>query len=125
MYAVLSAGALLAGAFIAVGFVDPHNQNSMFPICPFRLLTGWNCPFCGGLRMTHDVLHGDLMAAVTDNVFLLVGLPMLAAWLLLRRHRRKAALPLPVLMTILTVTLAWTVLRNLPGFPLIPTLYTG
>ena len=31
--------------------------------------------------MTHDLLHGDLAAAVVDNVFLLVGLPMLLAWL--------------------------------------------
>ena len=29
--------------------------------------------------MTHDLLHGDLAAAVVDNVFLLVGLPH-AGW---------------------------------------------
>lgn len=125
LYGALSLGAVLAGALIAVGLVDPHNANSIFPICPFRLLTGWNCPFCGGLRMTHDVLHGDLLAAITDNVFLLVGLPMLAAWLWLRRHRRESRLSLPALVTIVAVTVVWTVLRNLPGFPLVPTLFTG
>ncbi len=28
-------------------------------------------PACGGLRMVHDVLHGDLAAAINDNVVLL------------------------------------------------------
>ena len=39
---------------------DPHRPGFAFPACPFKLLTGWNCPACGGLRMTHDLLHGDL-----------------------------------------------------------------
>lgn len=124
-YGALGAGTLLAGALGYVGLVDPHNENSIFPACPFRLLTGWNCPACGGLRMTHDLLHGDLAQAVTDNLFLLVGIPILAAWIVVRRRRREAVMPLPVIATIVIATLAWTVLRNLPGFPLVPTLFTG
>ena len=76
--------------------------------------------------MTHDLLHGDLAAAVVDNVFLLVGLPALLAWILVRwrtrttdhadardrRHRRRSPI-------------TWTVVRNLPGFPLVPTLLDG
>src|ERR1700728_12278 len=77
---VLGGGALLAGVLAYIGIVDPHKPDSVFPLCPFRLLTGWNCPACGGLRMMHDVLHGDLAAAITDNVFLLIGIPMLAGW---------------------------------------------
>ena len=80
---VLGGGALLAGALGYIGLVDPHNQDSVFPVCPFRLLTGWNCPGCGALRMTHDVLHGDLTAAIHDNIFLLIGIPVLAGWILL------------------------------------------
>lgn len=125
LYGALGGGAVLAGAVGYVGLVDPHRPDAIFPSCPFRLLTGWNCPFCGGLRMTHDVLHGDLAAAIMDNLFLLAGLPLLAGWILVRRHRREAALSLPVLVTIVTALLAWTVLRNLPGFPLVPTLFTG
>jgi hypothetical protein len=125
LYGVLGVGALLAGALGYVGPVDPHNENAIFPACPFRLLTGWNCPACGGLRMTHDVLHGNLAAAINDNVFLLIGIPMLAAWILLRRHRQKSVWPLPAVVTVITATVAWTVLRNLSGFPLVPTLFTG
>ncbi|MGH9208906.1 MAG: DUF2752 domain-containing protein [Acidimicrobiales bacterium] len=115
----------MAGALGYVGLVDPHKPDSIFPICPFRLLTGWNCPACGALRMTHDVLHGDLAAAITDNVFLLVGIPVLAGWILLRRRRQEALLPIPAVVTLVLAAIAWTVLRNLPGFPLVPTLLTG
>ena len=124
-YSALGSGALLAGALGYVGLVDPHKPDSVFPICPFRLLTGWNCPACGGLRMVHDVLHADLAAAITDNVFLLVGIPLLAGWILLRRRSGKSALPLAAAATFLIATLAWTVVRNLPGFPFVPTLLTS
>jgi hypothetical protein len=126
LYAVLGSGAvLLTGALGYVGLVDPHKPDSVFPICPFRLLTGWNCPACGGLRMMHDVLHGDLAAAITDNVFLLVGIPMLAGWVLLRRRSDKSVFPVPMVAIVLVAMLAWTVVRNLPGFPLVPTLLTS
>jgi uncharacterized protein DUF2752 len=125
LYGALGSGALLAGALGYVGLVDPHHPGSILPACLFRVLTGWNCPLCGGLRMTHDVLHGDVAAAITDNVFVLVAIPMLAGWMLLRRRYKKTLLPMPAVVTVVIATLAWTVVRNLPGFPLVPTLLTG
>lgn len=124
-YTAAGTGVVLAGALGYVGLVDPHNTNSVYPLCPFKWLTGWNCPLCGGLRMTHDLLHGDLLAAINDNVFLLVGIPLLAGWLLFRRHQGKSPLPIPPTVTIIVAAIAWTVLRNLPGFPLIPTILSG
>jgi Protein of unknown function (DUF2752) len=124
LYAALGSGALLASALGYIGLVDPHNPDSAFPVCPFRLLTGWNCPACGALRMTHDVLHGDLAAAINDNVLLLVGIPVVAGWILLRRRRGKSLLTMPAAATLVITMLAWTVVRNLPGFPLVPALLT-
>ena len=69
LYGSLGSGALAVGALTYIGLVDPHQPGALFPACPFKLLTGWNCPACGGLRMTHDLLHGNLSAAVVDNVF--------------------------------------------------------
>lgn len=125
MYTTLGTGAVLAGAIGYIGLVDPHKPDAIFPICPFRLLTGWNCPACGGLRMIHDVLHGHLAAAITDNVFLLFAIPMLAGWFVLRRRAGKSLSPIPAVATFVIAMLAWTVLRNLPGFPLVPTLLTS
>ncbi|MBU9765043.1 DUF2752 domain-containing protein [Mycobacterium sp. TNTM28] len=119
---LLVGGVLGVGALTYVGVADPHRPGFLFPGCPFKALTGWDCPACGGLRMTHDLLHGDLGAAVVDNVFALVGLPMLALWLLVRWRRGKSLFPLPAVVTIVVTLVVWTVVRNLPGFPLVPTL---
>ena len=73
--------------------------------------------------MTHDLLHADLSAAVVDNVFLLVGLPALALWWLWRNRRGQRAFTPVVLAVIAVAALVWTVVRNLPGFPLVPTLF--
>src|ERR1700761_8723506 len=77
-----ASGALLAGS--ATGFlylVNPHSHQVFLP-CPFRLITGLYCPFCGGLRMVHDLVHGHLVAALHDDA---LALPLLliaaAAWL--------------------------------------------
>ncbi len=116
-------GAVLgAGALAYIGLNDPHRPGSLFPSCPFRLLTGWYCPGCGGLRMTHDLLHADLSAAVTDNVFLLLGLPLLGVWWLWRRSRQRPAFTVPVVIVIAVTAVVWTVMRNMTGFPLVPTV---
>lgn len=124
-YGALGSAAALTAAVGYVGLVDPHNPGSLYPQCPFRLLTGWNCPACGGLRMLHDVLHGDLAAAVVDNVFLIVGVPMLALWIVLRRRHGHSVLPMAAVVTLAAASIVWTVLRNLPGFPLVPGITGG
>jgi Protein of unknown function (DUF2752) len=121
-YSTLGAGVLGIGALTYIGLVDPHRPGSLFPPCPFKLLTGWNCPACGGLRMTHDLLYGDLAAAVVDNLFLLVGLPVLAIWVIWRLRRGERPFSLPAIVVIAVAAITWTVARNLPGFPLVPTL---
>lgn len=125
VYLTVGAGALFAGALTYIGVADPHRPGFLAPLCPFKHVTGWDCPACGGLRMTHDLLHGDLAAAVADNVFLLVGMPLLGLWILLRRRQRKAVMPVTAIVVVAVATITWTVVRNLPGFPLVPTLLDG
>jgi hypothetical protein len=125
LYGALGTGAVLAGGLAYVGLNDPHRPGFLFPACPFKALTGWNCPGCGGLRMTHDVLHGDFAAAVIDNVFLLVGLPLLTAWLVVRWRRDQPLMTKPAIVVSAVAVITWTVVRNLPGFPLVPTLLEG
>ena len=120
--AAVGAGVLALGALGYVGLVDPHRPGSPFPPCPFKLITGLNCPACGGLRMTHDLLHGDLGAAAVDNVFLLIGLPLLGMWWLWRRRRGLPAFPPAAVAVIAVAAVVWTVVRNLPRFPLVPTV---
>jgi hypothetical protein len=124
-YVAAGTAALFAGALGYVAAVDPHNANSAYPHCPFKWLTGWDCPFCGGLRMTHDLLHGHLAASIYDNVFLLFGLPALAVFLLVGWRQGRRTVPIPAVITITVAVIAWTVVRNMPGFPLVPTMLSG
>ncbi len=122
---VLGTGAALAGALAYIGLADPHRAGFLFPGCPFKALTGLDCPACGGLRMTHDLLHGDVTAAVVDNVFLLVGLPALAVWLVVRWRRGLQLMPTAATVTVIVAAVAWTVVRNWRGFPLVPTFLSA
>jgi hypothetical protein len=125
LYTALGTGALAAGALAYVGLADPHRSNFFFPACPFNVLTGLDCPGCGGLRMMHDLLHGDLAAAVIDNVFLLVGLPALLVWALVRWRLNRPVWNIPLVVVIVATAVTWAVVRNLPGFPLVPTVLDG
>ncbi|EKF23872.1 hypothetical protein C731_2240 [Mycolicibacterium hassiacum DSM 44199] len=75
--------------------------------------------------MTHDLLHGDLAAAVNDNVFALVGIPLLIGWFVLRWRTGRRLITRTAVVVIITAVVTWTVVRNLPGFPLIPTVVAG
>lgn len=44
-----------------------------FP-CPFLMLTGWQCPFCGGTRLGSALLHGDIASAFAYNPVVFVSL---------------------------------------------------
>lgn len=121
----LGTGAALVGSLAYIGLGDPHSPSFVFPPCPFKALTGWNCPACGGLRMTHDVLHGDLAAAFVDNAFVLIGLPLLLAFVVAQRIRHEPVQTKSLLVVVAVSAIAWTVARNLPGFPLVPTVLSG
>lgn len=125
LFGALGAGAALTGALAYIGIGDPHSSTFLFPACPFYALTGLYCPGCGGLRMTHDVLHGDFAAAAADNIFLLIGIPLLLAWCLGRWRQGKPLMNAPAITVVITTVLTWWVVRNLPGFPLVPTLLDG
>lgn len=99
-----------------------------FP-CPFRSLTGWDCPLCGGTRLGDALLHGRVGDAFADNpaVFLLLAvLTVLGGlWLVEALGGPKVRLPRvwadplqrvrPTTWTVLGVAVAviYTVLRNL------------
>lgn len=51
--------------------------------CPFRTLTGWDCPLCGGTRMGAALLHGDVAAAYGYNPLVLLALSVVGVLSLL------------------------------------------
>ena len=64
------------GAFVAGGLALSalYATTGVGLPCPFRALTGWDCPLCGGTRMGAALLHGDVSAAFMLNPLALIGL---------------------------------------------------
>src|SRR5262245_36358819 len=54
-------------------------QSGFYPTCYFHSWTGLLCPGCGSLRAMHQLLHGDIVAAMHFNVLFVLSLPI-AAW---------------------------------------------
>ena len=116
-------GIALAG-LVYIAAVDPHDEAAMLPRCPTKMVTGLDCPGCGGLRMTHDVLRGDIRAALHDNPFLLLAVPAFALAALQMPRSPKGSIQISDTFArgAAAAALAWTIVRNLPGWPLKPTL---
>lgn len=66
----------LAAAIVVFYNVDP-SQSQIVPKCPFKLLTGLDCPSCGSQRALHALLHGHVLTALRFNPFLILSLPYL------------------------------------------------
>ncbi|MFI9356892.1 DUF2752 domain-containing protein [Streptomyces lydicus] len=115
----LGAGAAAAGYLWRT---DPHRPGQVLLPCPFKLMTGVDCPACGGTRMAYDLLHGDVVAAFHDNAVLLtLGVPAVAffvlRWLVAGLRGRPYRLRLTARgnAVVFSVAAVWMAARNLMG----------
>ena len=118
----LGLAASLGAAALALRLRDPHQQGS-WGLCPFKAITGWNCPLCGGLRAVNDLGHGRLAEAAHSNLmFVGLVLPLaVGAWALWagRSWTDRRTAPSPATVRVLSVVLGvlavvFTVYRNTP-----------
>lgn len=123
LIAPLALAAVAAVGLVLVRQVDPAEPGH-YPLCPFRAVTGWDCPGCGTMRGTHDLLHGDVLAALDHNVLLAFALPVaLVAWIgwVRRAWKRSSApprgVPAPVMWSVVVLIVTFWVVRNVPGVP--------
>ena len=117
---LLAAAVLVASVLLHVR--DPHRSGS-WGFCPWLLITGTQCPGCGGLRAVNDLTNGDIRAAASSNLLFVASLPFVAffwgRWLRDRWYgtqrvvdTRKALVWSGVF---LALAIAFAVLRNLPA----------
>ena len=116
----LLGGVAILGGDVLIGAVDTSGGRIL---CPFRLATGLDCPFCGGTRATHSFLNAEIGRAFDHNVLVafLVPVALVIGVLLLWRGitGRGWRLPMPsrnVWIAFGIITVAFWVLRNLPMF---------
>ena len=111
--------AFLVGCVLVFVFEPSH--YSFYPRCWLHAWTGLSCPGCGGLRATHQLLHGNVVGAFKLNPLLVVLLPVFA-WMVVRevaKYLFDSKLPSPFnnrrfgwIVTI--VVIAFGIARNLP-----------
>lgn len=110
---------LLFCAVITLYLLFDPSRVGWFPRCPFRILTGWQCPGCGSQRAFHSLLHGDIGAAWIYNPALVTGFPFILLLLVSEMWRTKSPrfyyyLHHPIfLITFIIIIFAWWIGRNL------------
>ena len=106
---------------IALHLRDPHRSGS-WGFCPWLVLTGTQCPGCGGLRAVNDLTNGNFAAAASSNLLVVTAIPVAVAlwarWLRdsWRGATRRTSTPRVLIWCGLLVALAvgFAVVRNLP-----------
>ncbi len=86
IFAILTVGIITTATVYAL--FDPE-RHILFPKCPFKMMTGLDCPGCGSQRALYHMLHFDIATAFHYNPLLVVATPylLLGAWLTLPRKR--------------------------------------
>jgi len=70
--------ATAAGSLAALGYLAAVNPNEPghYPLCPTQALFSVDCPGCGIMRGTHDLITGDVPRALDHNVLLVALVPL-------------------------------------------------
>lgn len=113
----MACAAALSALLAAIWFFDPSEGSFPFPRCPFKWLTGWDCPGCGSTRALHSLLHGRIGEALEFNAALVAGVPLAVAALVADRtggpRLRRALLSPAAVAAVLALAIGWTLFRNL------------
>lgn len=109
----------LAGC-VALAVSNPSDSGP--PLCPFRTVTGLDCPGCGGLRGVGALGRGDVGGALGHNLLLAVIIPVAVVAYGLWALRsvgvtvRPVRLPPTLVWVAVATVVAFAVLRNLAPF---------
>jgi Protein of unknown function (DUF2752) len=113
---------IAAGSLLLL-FFNPTTAP-FFPTCPFRALTGLQCPGCGSTRACYQLLHLHPIAAFKLNPLFMLTLPFIIYGLLgltrsaiTGRPQRRVFIPSIYLWSWLAVLIFFWVFRNTPWYP--------
>lgn len=120
--------ASLGGIFGAVAYTLAVHPTSLWasthPTCLMRVLTGFDCPGCGGTRSAWYLIHGDLADAARHHAIFVFAVPFMAYMYVVWMLNTLFGLRLPQLRlstrSIMLLMAAWgvfSVVRNLPWEP--------
>ena len=111
----------LAAAAAAVLLRFPPAQSAFYPQCPIYAALHLACPGCGGTRALAALLRGHLGLALHFNALITLALPIALSygivcyWRLLQgKVSRWPQPPFGAIVAATSVTVIFTILRNLP-----------
>lgn len=116
----------LAGGIVYTLAMNPTVSGAdSQPTCVLKLLTGFDCPGCGGTRAMWYMLHGNLAAAARNNLPFVFATPfvlyLFLAWTMQTVTKKRKLPPLRIsnvaIVGFVGVWLAFSILRNLPWAP--------
>lgn len=126
---MITGGVWLSVAAIAffLFFFNPTSPaNQFFPKCPFRLLTGFQCPGCGSTRACYHLLHLDPVTAFKLNPLMILTLPFIIYGLLgytksafTGQPPRRLFIPPLYMWAWLVVMILFWIFRNTPWYPFV------
>ena len=112
---------LTAVAACTYAVINDPNQSSAYPQCPFKAMTGLDCPGCGLTRGVYSLLHGRALEALDHNILLLLIVPIFV-YMYAVYVARAFGWELPALRfprwfapVLAVFVLAYWVVRNVPG----------
>ena len=71
---------VVVGLCLVLIYVNINPATSyLMPKCLFKMLTGYDCPSCGGQRALHALLNGRVYDAFMLNPFLFLVAPYILA----------------------------------------------
>ena len=117
----------LAAVTVFVFFFNPASpSNQFFPKCPFRMITGLQCPGCGSTRAFYQLLHLHPIAAFKLNPLMVLTLPFIIygflgftkSALTGRPQRRLFIPPMYLWAWLVLLTFFW-IFRNTPWYPFV------
>jgi hypothetical protein len=81
---------VVAIVIIAATILYLYNPTevAIYPRCPLKMLTGYDCPGCGTLRALHALFRGNLGVAWHYNPALFFAVPIIVFFSFSRQYRR-------------------------------------
>jgi len=117
---------LAAGATFLFLFNPTSPANQFFPKCPFRMLTGLQCPGCGSTRAFYQLLHLHPIAAFKLNPLMMLTLPFIIYGFLgftksaiTGQPQRRVFIPPIYLWAWLALMIFFWIFRNTAWYPFV------
>jgi hypothetical protein len=120
-----SLGIIVVTLFAILYRINDPAKSNYFPKCPFYELTGFKCPGCGSQRAIHHLLNAEIYQAFKENALLVISIPYLLTGFsfdLIKNPGerilkwRKILFGKKAIYLILSVIIAFWILRNIPYF---------